>query len=78
MQKQWSRLTDNPEPPSLSFAADPIGEINDSLPVRPDLERPSTQDLWEEMLKKRPRRKPPKSKSDIICPGTGSCIDDYA
>jgi len=59
-------------------AADPIGEVNDSLPVRPDLERPSTQDLWEEMIKKQPRKKPPSSKSDVKRPGTGSRIDDYA
>lgn len=76
MQKQPSRLTNSSEQPSLSFATDPIGEINDSLPVRPDLERPSTQDLWEELIRKRPR-KPPKSDPNIKRPGTVGHIDDY-
>jgi len=57
---------------------DPVGEVNDSLPVHPDPERPSTQDLWEEVIKKQPRRKPPRSKPNIKRPGTDSQIDDYA
>lgn len=64
--------------PPISFAKEPIGEINDSLPIRPDLGRPTAQDLWEDMIKKRPPRKPPKSKSDIKRPGTDGQIDEYA
>jgi hypothetical protein len=79
MQEQPARrLTDNPEQPFLFFATDHIGEVNDSLPVRPDSERPSTQDLWEEMIKKQPRRRQPKNGPDIKRPGTGGQIDDYA
>ena len=64
--------------PSLSFATDPISEVKDSLPIRPDLGRPTPQDLWEDMIKKRTPRNLPKSKSDIKRPGTDSQIDEYA
>ena len=78
MQKRSSHLTDDAKAPPFSFATDPIGEINDSLPVHPDLERPSTRDLWKEMIKKQPRKKPPKNKPGIERPGTGGQINDYA
>ena len=62
----------------LSFARDPIGEVNDSLPVQPNLERPTSQDLWDDVIRKnQQRRKPPAKQPDNKRPGTKSTIDDF-
>jgi hypothetical protein len=64
--------------PPLSFARDPIGEVNDSLPVHPNLERPTSQDLWDDVIRKnQQRRKQPAKQPDNKRPGTKSTIDDF-
>jgi hypothetical protein len=63
----------------LSFARDPIGEVNDSLPIHPELERPTSQDLWDEVIRKnQQRRKPPVKQPDNKRPGSNHTIDDFA
>lgn len=63
---------------SLELAGDPVGEVGDSRAIRPDLERPSLRDMWEENLRKRERQKREKKEPQTKQPQSDHRIDDYA
>lgn len=81
-QPSHDQVTRHPPPlhsVALFFATDSIEEVNDSRSIRPDLERPSMRDYWQDKLDKRERRKQKeKQNQDGKRPLTDHRIDDFA
>lgn len=65
--------------PALITANDPIGGIEDSVPVSPDSGLLTPKDIWQEQIdKKRPPKKRKSEQPKPPRPGSGNHIDDYA
>lgn len=64
---------------SRFFAADPIEDVTESRSIRPDLERPSMRDYWQDKLDNRERHKQKKKQNpEGKRPATNHRIDDFA
>jgi ribosome assembly protein YihI (activator of Der GTPase) len=63
----------------LAAATDPVVEVNDGVPIRPDFPRERTREEWEQEIRRRKRRAPPKPpESGKRAPDSGHVIDEYA
>ena len=67
-----------PVGPFLYAATDPVEGLTDSLPIRPDRGGKVAEELWEEQLRRRPRRKRPSAPPTQPPADDEHQIDDYA
>ena len=66
-------------PASYRLADDPVADVPDSLPVRPDIHRNRGQEAWQEIIEHRRKRKnPPAPAPEKRPPPAPPHVDEYA